>query len=89
MLGLKGISFCQLARIYKVHKSNFILRKHIPCPKYEKIIADILELNPCDIWPHRYSKDQGPNRTFKFHKNKFMQHRTIKKQGINGKSHKL
>ncbi|MBH0026313.1 helix-turn-helix domain-containing protein [Pseudoalteromonas sp. SWN29] len=35
---------------------------HRPYPAIERIIADVIGVSACEIWPERYGKDGKPNR---------------------------
>ncbi|MDQ5987988.1 MAG: hypothetical protein CSYNP_03741 [Syntrophus sp. SKADARSKE-3] len=59
-LGLQGITFGDLGRMYGKHKGNFLRVKANVSPKYERIIADHVGLEPWDLWPDRYDENHQP-----------------------------
>lgn len=61
-LSVQGLNFNKLATLYNVKRTCFTNLKNQPCPKYEKILAKILEVDPWDIWPDRYDAAHNPNR---------------------------
>jgi Ner family transcriptional regulator len=61
-LELKGLTFGKLARIHGIDKTCFTKVKTHPMPKNERIIADLLGLEPWELWPDRYDPDHNPNR---------------------------
>lgn len=74
-----GHTFGEMARTHRVHKSNFVLRKHIPSPRYEKIIGDLIGIAPWILWPHRYREDHQPaGISFRYRKEEFLAHRSRK-----------
>lgn len=78
---LQGLTFGIIARKLKVNKKNITRVKHEPCPKYERIIADYLGMQPQDLWPHRYTADHQPNRiSLKYHKEEFIANRKKKRK---------
>ncbi|TEW31423.1 transcriptional regulator [Histophilus somni] len=50
----KGTSFAQLGVENGLSKTTVRNALDKPYPKGERIIADALGLEPCDIWPSRY-----------------------------------
>ena len=61
-LSVQGLNFNKLATLYKVNRTCFTNLKNQPCPKYERITANLLEVEPWDIWPGRYDAEHNPNR---------------------------
>jgi len=63
-LGKKGYSFVRIAREngYARTATNDVLRR--PWPRMEGIIADILGVEPWDIWPSRYDDNNEPLRRY-------------------------
>jgi lambda repressor-like predicted transcriptional regulator len=61
-LAVKGFTFSELARIHGVDKSCFTGVKRLTLPKYERIIADYIGVDPWDLWPDRYDAAHNPNR---------------------------
>ncbi len=63
-LGKKGYSFVRVAREndYARTSANDVLRR--PWPAMERIIADIIGVEPWTIWPSRYDKDNRPIRRY-------------------------
>lgn len=61
-LYVQGLNFNKLATLYNVNRTCFTNLKNQPCPKYERIIANLLEVDPWDIWPDRYDVAHNPNR---------------------------
>jgi len=61
-LALSGYTFGKLAKIHGVKKTNFTNVKRVHSPKYERIIADYLNVDPWDLWPDRYDEAHNPNR---------------------------
>jgi len=61
-LYLQESSLLKLAQNHNVKKQIFSRVKHFPIPKYERIIADAVGLDPWDLWPHRYDEEYNPNR---------------------------
>lgn len=71
-LHTQGLNFNKLSTLYNCNRSNFSHLKNRPCPKYEKILANILEIDPWDIWPDRYDSVHNPARVssrYQGHKN--------------------
>jgi Ner family transcriptional regulator len=61
-LCLQGLNFNKLAALYNIHRTCFTGLKNKPSPKYERIIANFLEVEPWEIWPDRYDAAHNPNR---------------------------
>jgi len=61
-LDLQGLSFNKLASTQNVDRTCFTGLKNKPIPKYERIIADYLGVDPWDLWPDRYDEAHNPNR---------------------------
>jgi len=61
-LCLQGLNFNKLAALYKIDRSCFTCLKNKNFPKYERILAEILETEPWIIWPDRYDAEHNPNR---------------------------
>jgi Ner family transcriptional regulator len=61
-LELKDFTFGKLAKIYGVTKACFTGVKHRPFPKYERIIADLVGVEPWELWPERYDSSRNSNR---------------------------
>jgi Ner family transcriptional regulator len=61
-LDLQGFNFNKLASIHKVDRSCFTGVKNKPIPKYERIIADYLGVDPWELWPDRYDEAHNPAR---------------------------
>lgn len=55
-------SFAKLTRLHGVKKQNIAIVKHSPYPKYERLIAESIGLDPWDLWPDRYDAAGNPNR---------------------------
>ena len=86
-LDVLGLSFNKLASIYNVDRTCFTGLKRKPIPKYERIIADYLGVNPWDLWPSRYDQAHNPNRIssrYQGHKS-FVEHAS---KESNGKDYK-
>jgi Ner family transcriptional regulator len=62
-LALQGLNFYKLASINNVHFTCFTGVKNKFCPKYERLIADYLGVEPWELWPDRYDEAHNPNRT--------------------------
>lgn len=56
----RGMSLQRLARLhgYAVDSAHGAL--HRPWPKFERLIAEALGVQPQDIWPSRYHPDGAP-----------------------------
>jgi Ner family transcriptional regulator len=57
----RGWSFARLGRLYNYRQPGqprHVLRQRWPA--MEKVIADILEVQPATIWPDRYKADGTP-----------------------------
>jgi len=61
-LALLDLSFIKLARIHGVKKQNIAIVKHSPYPKYERVLANSLGIDPWELWPDRYDTTHKPNR---------------------------
>lgn len=61
-LRLKGYSLASLARIHGKGRTYFSIVLVQPLRKGEKIIADILDVHPSEIWPARYGSDGRPDQ---------------------------
>ena len=61
-LRLKGYSLRRLGKEYGVSSNavDAVSSQHLP--KWERIIADKIGLQPQEIWPERYGKDGLPIR---------------------------
>jgi len=59
-----GWSFCQLGIHHGVGRQTITKVLHRPSPKNERIVADVLGVEPWDIWPSRYDSNHQPNRHF-------------------------
>jgi len=62
MLALKGYTLISLAKHLEIDRTLLTGLKRTPCPKYEKIIAEIIGNSPLEIWPGRYDSNGKPNR---------------------------
>ena len=83
-------SFAKLTKLHGVKKQNIAIVKHSPYPKYERLIAESIGLDPWDLWPQRYDAAHNPNRIssrYPGHKH-FL---NLSKSGgeVNGKEEKL
>jgi Ner family transcriptional regulator len=80
LLRLQCLSFCKLADLYGVDRSNFTSVKRKPSPKYEKIISQFLGYQPQEIWPDRYTLDGNPSRcSSRYRRHEFFINRASKK----------
>ena len=70
-LSIQGLNFNKLSSIYNCHRQCFTNLKSKPCPKYERILANILETDPWTLWPDRYDSEHNPSRHKKSMKNIF------------------
>ena len=61
-LALLDSSFAKIAQIHGVRRQNISIAKHRPYPKYERLLAESIDLLPSDLWPHRYNSNHKPNR---------------------------
>jgi Ner family transcriptional regulator len=75
-LDLQGFNFNKLAEIHNVHITCFTGVKNKPIPKYERLIADYLGVDPWELWPDRYDASHNPNRT----SSRYQGHKTFLKQ---------
>jgi len=83
-LSLQGLNFNKLAVLYNVHRTCFTGLKNKPSPRFERIIADILQVEPWLLWPDRYDSAHNPNRvSSRYQGHKFFLEHTSKE--INGK----
>lgn len=55
-----GTSLQRLARQHGYAANSAHPALHRPWPKFERLIAEALGLNPQDIWPSRYHPDGSP-----------------------------
>jgi Ner family transcriptional regulator len=76
-LSLNGFTFGKLAILHNVKKQNFTNVKKAPSPKYERIIANHIGLQPWDLWPQRYDPANNPNRV----SSRYQGHKAFLKQG--------
>jgi Ner family transcriptional regulator len=58
----RGIRMKDLAKENGLSPSGLYNAFYFPLPKIEKIIANILNLRPEQIWPGRYDSEGLPNR---------------------------
>ena len=59
-LNIQGLNLNKLASLYGCHRQCFTNLKSKHCPKFEKILANILGLEPQQIWPDRYQSFVSP-----------------------------
>jgi len=79
-LNLQGLNFNKLASLYNIDRTCFTVLKNKPFPKYERILAEILEVQPQIIWPSRYDRDGNPIRfSTRYQPHKFFIERASKK----------
>lgn len=85
MSGL-NLTFRKIADECGVKSENFTNLAHVPCPKYEGLLANYIGFDAWMLWPHRYSEDFKPNRiSLKYHKLEFYKHRNRKRTEIHEK----
>jgi Ner family transcriptional regulator len=60
-LSTRSLSIDGLGRMHGMTGPSLCIAFYRPFPKAERIIADVLNLEPWDLWPERYS-DGKPNR---------------------------
>ncbi|MCP1673348.1 Ner family transcriptional regulator [Natronocella acetinitrilica] len=58
-LAIRGYSLAALAREYGVTRQQPQAALNRPYPKWERIIAQVLELRPEQLWPERYAMDKA------------------------------
>jgi Ner family transcriptional regulator len=77
----KGIRIKDLAKENGLSPSGLYNAFYFPLPGVERIIANILNLRPQEIWPERYDSEGRPNRG---RQSKISQMRTksTKKEGV-------
>lgn len=56
----RGTSLQRLARQHGYATNSAHPALHRPWPKFERLIAEALDLKPLDIWPSRYHLDGSP-----------------------------
>lgn len=61
-LHCKGTTLDTLAREHGVTRQTPQAALRVPCPMWERIIADALGIPPQTLWPERYGPDGKPNR---------------------------
>lgn len=61
-LHCRGITLDALAREHGVTRQTPQAALRVPIPKWERIIADALGIEPHTLWPERYGPDGQPNR---------------------------
>lgn len=61
-LRLKGYTLASLTRIHDYSIGYFAKSLSQPLRHAEKIIAEILEVHPSEIWPQRYGPDGQPHQ---------------------------
>ncbi len=54
-LAIRGYTLAALAREHGVTRQQPQAALNRPYPKWERIIADLLELKPEQLWPERYN----------------------------------
>lgn len=52
-----GSSLSALSRMHGYTPTIIGHALHCPCPKYERLIAEFLNITPQTIWPSRYHED--------------------------------
>lgn len=57
---LLGISMASVATAAGVNRSCLYSAFHKTYPRMEKVIADVLDLKPAELWPERYDADGLP-----------------------------
>lgn len=55
-----GTSLREMSRSHGLAHTAIGNALHVPAPKYERLIAERLNLKPQDIWPSRYHADGSP-----------------------------
>lgn len=61
-LRLRGWTLSQLSRAHSGSRHCAILAMRQPYPRWERIIAEKLNLKPEVLWPERYDSNGKPNR---------------------------
>ena len=61
-LHARGWTLCGLSRAHGVSRSVAQVALRDPLPKWERIIADVLGVEPQQLWPERYDEHGRPNR---------------------------
>lgn len=62
------MSLSSIARDHNVIISTIRQVKYRPCPKYERVLAALLDTDPQKIWPDRYDEDGKLNRPMGGHR---------------------
>ena len=58
----RGYTFSRLSRLNGYAATSLQMVVHVPWPKAETLVANVIGVTPQEIWPSRYNDDGTPKR---------------------------